>query len=106
MRDIFKCGSILVLGSVMSAQPLKAQMLASSARQLSVGSLKLVGYYQGTQGQTHTFSPRGGACSAVGGVSFACDQNGDVDAEGSGGMGLMKLIYQPWEGLQYYGSLG
>jgi hypothetical protein len=78
-----------------------------TARQLPPGSLKLLVYYQGTQGQDINFSVNNpGSCSTPNGVTFACGQSGDVDATGSGGMAVMKLVYQPWENLQYYVAFG
>jgi len=74
------------------------------------GSLKLLGYYQGTQSQEINFSVRGaGGCSVAtsnGPVTFACDQTGDVTGKMTGGDGVVKLVYQPWEILQYYAALG
>ena len=84
-------------------------MLGTSARQLPAGSLKLLGYYQGIQDQSLNFSLQGaGACTAQSptNVGFACSQAGEVEVEGSGGSGVVKLVYQPWDGLQYYASLG
>lgn len=96
--------------SLFLAEAAGAQVLGTSARQLPKGSLKILAYYQGTQAQELTFSVRGtGGCAAAppsGSVSFGCDQAGDVDAEASGGMGVVKAIYQPWESLQYYASVG
>lgn len=99
-------GALLSLGVLFCVSPARAEVLASSARQLPAGSLKLLTYYQGVQGQTVRFDVSGGACTTKNGVGFACDQAGQLDAEGSGGMGVVKLIYQPWDYLQYYGSIG
>lgn len=78
-----------------------------TARQLPPGSLKLLVYYQGTQGQDLDFSVNNpGVCSGPNGITFACGQSGDIDATGSGGMAVMKLVYQPWENLQYYVAFG
>ena len=103
-------GVLCLLGALsLLAGAVSAQSLATSARQLPKGSLKLLTFYQGTQAQDLTFSVRGtGGCAAAppSNASFNCDQAGDVDAEGSGGMGVIKLVYQPWESLQYYGSVG
>lgn len=98
-----------MMGALLVAEVSSAQVLGTSARQLPPGSLKLLGYYQGIQDQVLNFSIRGaGACAALSptNVGFACDQAGDVAAKGSGGSGVVKLVYQPWEGLQYYASLG
>lgn len=81
-----------------------------SARQLPKGSLKLLGYYQGTQSQETTFSVRGSAnCVAPNGgagLTFPCNQTGDVTAKGSGDMGVAKLVWQPGEIVQYYAAVG
>jgi hypothetical protein len=75
-----------------------------SSRQLPKGSLKLLAYYQGTADQDLNFTVQnpGGCASASGVVRFACGQTGDVGAAGSGGMGAFKLLYQPWDLVQYY----
>ncbi|MBI4377284.1 MAG: hypothetical protein HY549_12655 [Elusimicrobia bacterium] len=103
MRDV-----LLWMGVLVAAVPASAQILATSARQLSKGSLKILGYYQGVKGQVHTFSINGaGSCTtASGSVSFPCDQAGDVEAKGSGGGAVVKILGQPFEGGQYYGLLG
>lgn len=64
-------------------------------------------YYQGTQEQTVSFSVTGDqGCASPNAVSFSCGQGGDVEAEGNGGAGMIKLLYQPWESLQYYAGFG
>lgn len=95
-----------VLAFVFSAA--HAEPLATSARQLPPGSLKLLTYYQGVQDQNVRFDVRGtGSCATAGsGITFGCDTAGDIDGEGTGGMGVVKLVYQPWDSLQYYGSVG
>lgn len=91
----------------LAASPASAQLLASSARQSTSGSLKLSAYYQGAKDQSLVFSVNGaGTCSAPGGATFSCGQNGDVEAEGSGGAGIIKLTWQPWERFQYYAHFG
>jgi len=93
---------------MMQVAGVSAQILGTSARQQSQGSLKLLMYYQGTQSQNLNFKlTGGGVCSAQsGGATFACNQNGNTEARGSGGAAMFKIIYQPWEGLQYYASFG
>lgn len=94
-------------GASLVVPPLLAQPLATTARQLPKGSLKLLAYYQGTQGQDVRFSVQGSqTCASPNAVAFACGQGGDVEAEGSGGAGMVKLLYQPWESLQYYVGFG
>mgnify|MGYP001586760875 CR=1 FL=1 len=83
-----------------------AQSLATSARQLPKGSLKLLTYYQGTKDQVLNFTVANQGTCAAGGVAFACGQTGDVEGNGNGGMGVVKVLYQPWESFQYYGLFG
>lgn len=106
MKRINGWGAFFCLGALL-ASPARAQILGTSARQMAPGSLKLLAYYQGTQDQDLTFSLAGrGSCASANGVSFSCSQTGDVEAEGSGGAGFVKLIYQPWDSFQYYGAIG
>ncbi len=89
-----------------------AEPLGASARQLPARSLKLTGYYRGVQGQDLTFSVGGsGACSTPAGgalpaVPFTCDSTGQVPAEGSGQAAVAKLMWQPYDNVQYYLTLG
>lgn len=81
--------------------------LGTSARQLPKGSLKLLAYYQGVQDQTLNFNIIGTQnCATSNNVSFVCGQDGDVEVEGRGSAGMVKAVYQPWEGLQYYAAFG
>jgi hypothetical protein len=93
-----------------AAFPAAAQIFGTSARQASSGSLKLLAYYQGVNDQSVNFSIAGsGACTAAppnGAVTFACGASGDIEANGSGGAGLVKLVWQPWERFQYYALFG
>jgi Autotransporter beta-domain len=99
--------SALSTFALAAASSAGAQLLATSARQLSSGSLKLVAYYQGVQDQTLNFSIAGaGSCSAKSGVPFACGQGGTLVAKGDGGAGLVKLVWQPWDRVQYYALAG
>lgn len=88
--------------------PAAAQILGTSARQTSSGSLKFLAYYQGVAEQTLNFSVVGaGTCSAgAPGVTFACGQGAEVEAMGSGGAGLMKVAWQAAERFQPYLTLG
>ncbi len=102
-----------ILGIVILAGPAGSESLGTSARQLPKGSLKLLTYYQGVQDQSLNFNIVGAAqCAAAppnaGGAVFSCGQGGDVEVKGRGGAGLLKVVYQPWESLQYYvaGGLG
>lgn len=102
-------GACSFLGVLVFVSSAASQPLATSARQLPPGSLKLLTYYQGVQDQTIRFAVRGtGGCvtAAPSSINFGCDTAGDIDAEGHGGMGVVKLVWQPWDSLQYYGSFG
>lgn len=102
-----KLGALLSLGVLFSVSLASGQMLGTPARQQDAGSLTLLTYYQGVQDQTVRFDVAGtGDCASKGGPSFACNQTGSVDASGQGGMGVVKLVYQPWDYIQYYGSIG
>jgi hypothetical protein len=91
----------------LASVPSRSQILGTTARQLPKGSLKLLTYYQGTQGQNLNFQVSAPAqCSTGNGLAYACGQSGDVAVKGSGGMGVVKLVYQPWESFQYYAAFG
>lgn len=82
--------------AALFAAPAGAQLLGTTARQAPQGSLKLLAYYQGTQDQSlnlNVIGSRGGPGE-------------DVEVKGDGGAALLKLVYQPWEGLQYYAAFG
>ncbi|MFA6318131.1 MAG: autotransporter domain-containing protein [Elusimicrobiota bacterium] len=88
-----------------------AQALATSARQMPKGSLKILGFYQGISGQDLTFSLTDSGTCVVGptnpnNVSFPCGQSGDIDVDGNGAYGTVKVVYQPWETMQYYAAVG
>lgn len=69
--------------------------------------MKFLAYYQGVSDQTLNFSVNGsGTCATPLGVTFSCGQSGDVEAKGSGGSAMMKVIWQPWERFQYYAMYG
>lgn len=100
-------GTLLSLVLLIAPGTARGQMLGTSARQMPKGSLKILVFYQGVQGQAVDFSVRGGAgCSTANNISFACADSGEVEAEGSGGAGMVKLVYQPWESFQYYAAVG
>lgn len=100
----------MLLGVLLAAFPAEASILGTTARQASSGSLKFLAYYQGVSDQSVLFSVVGaGTCSAAapsGGVTFGCGQSGDIEAEGSGGSGMIKVVWQPWERFQYYAHFG
>lgn len=102
--------AILSLTLVFAAFPAAAQLLGTTARQSSKGSLKLLAYYQGVADQNLNFSVDGsGVCSAAppnGGVAFPCNSSGDIEAKGSGGAGLFKLTWQAAERFQLYAHVG
>ena len=97
----------MAIALACSARPAGAQLLASTARQDSGGSLKFLAYYEGVQNQTVNFTVNdSGTCTTPNGVSFSCGQSGVVAAKGDGGAGMMKLVWQPWERFQYYATYG
>jgi hypothetical protein len=96
-----------VLVSLFFSQIAQAQILATSARQLTTGSLKFLTYYQGVQDQALNFTVNdSGPCSTPTGVTFSCGQSGHIPVKGSGGAGVLKIIWQPWERFQYYATYG
>jgi hypothetical protein len=99
--------ALALLGCFIASSAM-AQISGVSARQASSGSLRFLAYYQGVADQEVAFRVAGaGSCSTqTGGVSFPCGQSGDVDAEGSGGAGMIKMVWQPHERLQYYAHFG
>lgn len=104
-------GGALFLGVVFAVVgTASGQILATSARQIGEGSLRIQAFYQGTQDQKIRFAPGNpgnGVCIASGTAgAFACSNSGQVDAKGNGGMGVVKLTYQPWESFQYYAAVG
>lgn len=69
----------------------------------------MLAFFQGTREQAVDFRITGeGTCTsaAPSNISFPCGNGGDVEAEGEGGMGVVKLVYQPWESFQYYAAFG
>lgn len=102
--------AILSVALTFAALPAAAQISGLTARQASKGSLKFLAYYQGVADQNLNFSIDGsGVCSAAppsGGVSFPCNSSGDVEAEGSGGAGLVKIAWQAAERFQLYAHVG
>lgn len=101
-------GAISLCGFFLFAQAARAQTLGTSARQMPAGSLKTLVYYQGVDDQELAFKVNG-AGSCVGAppssASFPC-QGGEIDGEGSGGAVMAKVIWQPWDTLQYYAAFG
>jgi hypothetical protein len=94
-----------------TAFPAAAQILGTTARQASKGSLKFLAYYQGVADQNLNFTVGGsGVCTAAppsGGVAFPCDSSGtDFEAKGSGGAGLLKITWQAAERFQLYTHVG
>ncbi|MBI5881733.1 MAG: autotransporter outer membrane beta-barrel domain-containing protein [Elusimicrobia bacterium] len=73
--------------------------------------MKILGFYQGVSGQDLKFSLNDAGTCVVGptnpnNVSFPCGQGGDIDVEGNGAYGTVKVVYQPWETMQYYAAVG
>lgn len=88
-----------------------AQTLANSGRQLEPGTWKLIPFYQGTYRQDLKFSIASGGVCAGGGATnptFGCASSGDVKVQASGNLGMVKLLAQPWDHVQYWiaGGLG
>lgn len=102
--------AILSLALVFAAFPAAAQLLGTTARQSSKGSLKFLAYYQGVAGQDLNFSVgNSGVCTAAppnGGVAFPCNSSGDSEAKGSGGAGMFKLTWQAAERFELYAQVG
>lgn len=103
-----RTGILLSVVLLSAAGAAGAQSLGTTARQQPKGSLKILAYYEGVQGQELNFNIAAPALcvSQTGGVSFACGQGGDVEVKGRGGAGLLKLVYQHTESLQYYAAFG
>lgn len=110
MPGYFRRGACSLAVVLFFSGVASAQVLASSGRQLEPGAWKLIPYYQGTYRQDLKFSiASSGVC--VGGNpanAFACNTSGDVKVHASGGLGLVKLLAQPWDHVQYWvaGGLG
>ena len=99
--------AVAALAFACSASSAAAQLLATTARQESGGSLKITGYYDGVQDQTLNFTTNGsGSCASYNGSTFSCGQSGTLAAKGGGGAGMMKISWQPWERFQYYAMYG
>ena len=96
IRLVIRCAIVPLL--LLAAFPAAAQLLGTTARQSSSGSLKFLAYYQGVADQNLNFSIDGsGICTAAppsGAVVFPCSSSGDVEAKGSGGAGLFKITWQ------------
>ncbi|HVA67029.1 MAG TPA: hypothetical protein VNK24_08920 [Elusimicrobiota bacterium] len=101
-------GAALSGALFFSAGPLFAQILAQTARQETPGSWQLSVYYQGVSDQNLNFNLSGGSgsCQSSNGVNFACGQSGTLSVHGSGDAGLIKAVYQPWDGFQYSAAVG
>lgn len=98
--------SLLPLGAL----PAAAQLLGTTARQSTSGSLKFLAYYQGVADQSVDFAiDNSGTCAAAppsGGVAFPCNGASGIEAKGSGGAGLFKLTWQAAERFQLYAHIG
>ena len=108
IRLVIRCAIVSL--SLLAAFPAAAQLLGTTARQSSSGSLKFLAYYQGVADQNLNFSINGsGTCTAAppaGAVAFPCGSSGDVEANGSGGAGLFKITWQAAERFQLYAHVG
>jgi hypothetical protein len=99
--------ALLSLALACLASSAGAQLFGTTAHQESSGSLKILGYYDGVQNQKVNFTTNdSGTCTVPGGASFACGQGGTIAAKGSGGAGMLKLVYQPFDRIQYYAVYG
>lgn len=102
--------AILSVVLAFAASSAAAQISGLTARQSSRGSLKFLAYYQGVADQELNFSvSNSGVCSAAppnGGVAFPCNSTGDIEAEGSGGAGMLKIAWQAAERFQLYTHVG
>lgn len=105
---VLRCAVLSVI--VLSAIPAAAQLLGTTARQASAsGSLKFLAYYQGASAQKLNFSVDSSAtCTAAppSGAAFPCVSSTDVETEGSGGAGLVKIVWQAAERFSLYASVG
>ncbi|MBI4425565.1 MAG: autotransporter domain-containing protein [Elusimicrobia bacterium] len=71
------------------------------------GAWKLIPMYQATSSQDLKFRiTASGPCATPGNVVFPCGGGGDVTVDADGGLGMLKVIGQPWEHVQYYGGFG
>ena len=69
--------------------------------------MKFLAYYQGVNDQTLNFSINdSGSCATRNNLSFACGSAAEVEGKGSGGAGILKVVYQPFERFQYYALAG
>ncbi|HVC08625.1 MAG TPA: hypothetical protein VNH15_01640 [Elusimicrobiota bacterium] len=102
-------GTALAGALFFSAGPLVAQISAQTARQGTPGGWQVSAYYQGVSDQDLNFNLSGGsaACSSKNGIAFACGQSaGALSVHGSGDAGLIRAVYQPWDGFQYSAAVG
>ncbi|HBL18583.1 MAG: hypothetical protein A2X36_08805 [Elusimicrobia bacterium GWA2_69_24] len=108
MHRFVKQGVLPLVGLLLSAVSVHAQTIASSARQKDAGSLEASVYYQGTRDQELNFAVggSGGCADRTNTVTYSCESTADIPAEGSGDAMIAKLVYQPYESVQYYVSAG
>jgi len=107
MKGILKQGVISLVGLLLSGAPASGAVLGTSARQMGSGEIETVLFYQGVSKQDLLFSVGGsGACqgNAPSGPNptFACGSTGDFEGEGSGEALISKIVFQPYENLQYF----
>lgn len=84
----------------------RADVLMTSARQMQEGSLKLLVFHQGMEDQDLNFKIAGPGISstAPAGGFFPSASSGNSPAQGDQNAIGIKVVYQPWENLQYYAS--
>jgi len=85
--------------------------LVGPPRQTAEKTWQIMPYYQGVQKQDLNFALAGdGICWTKNNVapntSFACGGTGNVAGEGNGGAAMLRLVYQPYESVQYYAGFG
>ena len=84
-----------------------AQLLATTARQASSGSLKMLVYAQGAEGQLLNFSVTDTAvCMTPSGTPFTCGQAKDVEAKASHIAPMFKLAWQAHQYVELYANVG
>ncbi|UPT73937.1 MAG: autotransporter outer membrane beta-barrel domain-containing protein [Elusimicrobiota bacterium] len=101
--------AVFCLMSAFAALPAAAQILGTTARQSPSGSLKFLAYYQGVSDQNLNFSVDSSArCNAAppSAASFPCASSTDVETKGSGGAGLVKIVWQAAERFALYATVG
>lgn len=84
----------------------RADVLMTSARQMQEGSLKILIFHQSMEDQELNFRIGGPGVSSTGpaGGFFPSASSGNSPAQGDQNAIGFKVMYQPWENLQYYAT--